>query len=287
MGRMSRIRLAVVAGAVLAATCADGAGRKPSPAGILGEPEIVGDVGVREPSGVAYHAALGRIFVVGDEGSLAILDRRGARLRVLPAPFQVEDVLALADGSLLLVRELGGELIRVDPETGQERRRWRLDTAGLVGGRGSRTNEGFEGLAFRPEAKGAASGVLYLVHQRAPAVIVAAAFDPGAPGERLGGDRVLSRWSFDKEGDLTAATYVPSLQRLLVIADARDRLLVLGMDGTIELEIPLPGVQQEGLAFDDAGTLWVADDRAGQLLRFPGALEKIAEALGAHSTGPK
>ena len=41
-----------------------------------------------------------------------------------------------------------------------------------------------------------------------------------------------------------------------------------------------------GLAVDDERTLWIADDRAGRLLRFPGALARIAAALGAHSTGP-
>jgi uncharacterized protein YjiK len=242
---------------------------------------------VREPSGVAYYPRLRRLYVVGDEGALAVLDEWGAHLRTLAAPVQVEDVVVLPDGSLLLVREQGAQLRVVDAETGREKRRWQLDSAGLVGGGGSRTNEGFEGLAFRPDVQKPGAGVLYLVHQRAPPMTVAARFDPEAEGDRLGSEAVVSRWSFSDESDLTAAVYVPSLGRILVIADARDRLLVVDLDGRVQASIPLPGVQQEGLALDDEGTLWIADDRAGRLLRFPGALARIADALGAHSTGPK
>jgi len=287
--------VAVVAAGVLSLR-ADGAGRKRgggraggngAGAGILGQPELVADAGVREPSGVAYDARRGRLFVVGDEGRLATLDRNGSRLQAVPVPVQVEDVAVLPDGSLLLVRELGGELILVDAETGREKRRWRLDTAALLGHKHRPdVNAGFEGLALRPDSKRPGPGVLYLVHQRSPAAIIGVRFDPEGPSDVLGGEAVVARWDLEQQGDLTAATYVPSLDRILVIADARDRLLVLDLDGKIQASIALPGVQQEGLSLDDGGTLWVADDRAGRLMRFPGALEKIAGAL-AHSSEPK
>lgn len=291
---------AAVAAAVVATMSADGADgkrrkdgadRKGPAAAVLGKPEMLADVGVREPSGVAYDPRRGRLYVVGDEGTLAVLDRSGSRLLAVPAPVQVEDVAVLPDGSLLLVRELGGELIAVDAETGKEKRRWRLDTAALLGRkRGFDANVGFEGIALRSAPPRSGPGALYLVHQRWPAAIVAVAFDPGAPGDVLGADAVRARWDLEQQGDLTAATYVPSLERILAIADARDLLLVLDLDGKVVASMPLPGIQQEGLALDDGGTLWVADDRAGRLMRFPGALEKIAGALGAgggHSTEPK
>lgn len=267
---------------------AGGAGGKGAGAGVLGKPEVLNDTGVREPSGVAYDARRGRLFVVGDEGSLAMLDRKGSGPVTVPAPVQVEDVAVLPDGSLLLVRELGGELIAVDAETGKEKRRWRLDTPALLGRKGGlNANAGFEGLALRRDSTRPGAVVLYLVHQRSPSAIIGVRFDPEGSSEALGGEAVVARWDLEQEGDLTAATYVPSLDRILVIADARDRLLVLDLGGKIEASIALPGVQQEGLSLDDAGTLWVADDRAGRLMRFPGALERIAGALKAHSTEPK
>jgi hypothetical protein len=46
----------------------------------LGPGTPVPVAGVREPSGIAWHAALERLFVVGDDGSLAELDGEGAVL---------------------------------------------------------------------------------------------------------------------------------------------------------------------------------------------------------------
>jgi hypothetical protein len=43
--------------------------------------------------------------------------------------------------------------------------------------------------------------------------------------------------------------------------------------------MPLPGDQQEGLAFDPSGTLWIADDKDKSLLRVPGALDAIRRRI--------
>jgi hypothetical protein len=96
---------------------------------------------------------------------------------------------------------------------------------------------------------------------------------------RLGADTVLSRWSLSYE-DLTAITWSQPLGRLLVIADAKDRLLVIRPeDGAVESEIPIPGQQQEGLALDASGTLWIADDLDKSLLRIKDAATRLQNQL--------
>ena len=74
-------------------------------------------------------------------------------------------------------------------------------------------------------------------------------------------------------------TWSARLGRLLVVAESDDRLLAVSTDGTIEADLALPGGRQEGLALDDAGSLWVADERLG-LLRFDGALQVLEAAVG-------
>jgi len=70
------------------------------------------------------------------------------------------------------------------------------------------------------------------------------------------------------------------LGRLLVIADAKDRLLVIRPeDGAVESEIPIPGQQQEGLALDAAGTLWIADDLDKSVLRIKDAATRLQNQL--------
>ena len=99
------------------------------------------------------------------------------------------------------------------------------------------------------------------------------------PGRTLGAADVLSRHALKPYEDLTAVTWSERLGRLLVVAESDDRLLVVSTDGTIEADLALPGGQQEGLALDDAGNLWVADERLG-LLRFDGALKVLEAAVG-------
>ena len=74
-------------------------------------------------------------------------------------------------------------------------------------------------------------------------------------------------------------TWVSRLDRLLVLCESSDRIIVMETDGKVRGAIAVPGVQQEGLAFDGQGGLWIADDRAGKLVRYPGALGAFTVGL--------
>ncbi len=258
-------------------------GRKTSPRRLagLGTPEPIAESGAREPSGVACDARSGHLYLVGDEGRLVELDGEGRVVARHRVKGDIEDVAVHSPtGQLVLLSERKSALVLYDPARGEERRELRLDRRALLGEEPADKNQGFEGLAFREDLGRAGGGLFYLVHQRAPAMVVAIAFDPERAPDRLGRESVVLRWKVEKQGDLTAAAWVPALERLLVIADERNRLLVLRGDGTREAEVRLPGMQQEGLCVDGQGTLWVADDRAG-LLRFRDALSALRTSLGA------
>jgi len=245
--------------------------------------------GVAEPSGITFDAALGHLFVVGDEGTLAELDGQGAFLRATPVRGNLEDVAAHPpSGNLVLLDEAGERLIVWDPRARREAARFRLDPEGLVGKRvGSRN--GFEGLCFRAEAGKPGGGIFYLAHQSGPAMVVALAFDPSGPGRTIGAESVLGRWGLPGQRDLNAVAWVPSLRRLLVLSDSEDALLVVDEEGAVEASLHVPGLQQEGVCLDPAGDLWIADDRGGSVKRYPGALRSIAAALerGGKKKGKK
>jgi len=245
----------------------------------LAEPQRFGRVGVNEPSGVAYHAPTGHLFVVGDEGKLSELDLSGKVISSQPFPGNLEDVAVYTpSGELVVLSERTSELIVYDPVAKQERKRWRLDDEAVLGrSRGDR-NEGFEGVAFRPDPSAPGGGTFYLTHQRKPSMVVALAFDFKQPAGTLGADVVKERFDLHGYEDLTAVTYVPELDRLLVIADSADLLLVLRPDGSVEREVALPGKQQEGVAVDPQGNLWLADDRDKSLLKIEGALDALRSA---------
>ena len=247
------------------------------PASVLGAGVAV-NPGVAEPSGIAFHARLRHLFVVGDEGTLSELDSSGALVGATPLGANLEDV-AVHDptGLLVLLDEVRAQLIVYDPGARAVRGRWQLDTAALTGQK-QRGRDGFEGLAFRPEAGRPGGGVFYLAHQRGPAMVVAVAFDPSAAAGEIGQAAVVGRWDVKGHRDLTALSWSPALGRLLLLADAEDELLLLRPDGSVDQGVPLPGLQQEGVCMDDSGSLWVADDRAATVVRYPGARKRLEEA---------
>ncbi len=247
----------------------------------LAAPVPVSVSGVREASGIAWHAALARFFAVGDRGTLAELEPTGAVLKLHRVKGNLEDVAVHPpSGRLVLLAEKKGELVVWDPASGSETARFPLDVAAVLGKDPADRNQGFEGLAFREDSDQPGGGTFYLVHQRKPARLVALTFDPAGPARTLGATDVVARHALKPYEDLTAVAWSEPLARLLVIAESDDRLLVVSPAGTITGTWPLPGGRQEGLAFDSEGALWVADDRQG-FFRIPGALAALAATRGA------
>ena len=225
---------------------------------------------------------------MGDDGTLAELDGAGKNIRTLKVEKQLEDVVYHPpSGGLLLVSEKKSELILFDPVAGQQRRRWKINTAALLGSSQTETkNQGFEGLAFRPDPSRPGGGIIYLSHQRTPAAVVGVAFDT-ASNAAIDAGAVVSRWNITSYDDLTAITFVPSLDRVVAIADSKERLIVLGNDGAVQGEVPIPGQQQEGLVFDSQGALWIADDKDKSVLRLPAALAGLESYLRGPAPSPE
>jgi uncharacterized protein YjiK len=250
---------------------------------VLTGPERV-PIDARQPTGVAFHAGLGHLFVVADDRRLLELDDEGRPVLSLQLDRRARDLVAHAPtGGLLLLDDEGAELAWFDARSGLTVTRWRLDVESILGQAPAQGSPGFQGLAFREVPGYPGGGVFYLVHQRGPAMIVTLSLDPSSSGGRLGGSAVAGRIQLEGE-ELTAASYAPALDRLLVVSDATDRGLVLRTDGTVEAEVVLPGRQQEGLAVDGEGGLWLADERGG-LLRVRGALAALEKALAGDTGG--
>jgi uncharacterized protein YjiK len=255
-----------------------------SPAGgggdTLPEPRPVA-LGVREGSGIAWHAARERLYVVGDRGTLVEARPTGEETRRWKVKGNLEDVAVHApSGRLVLLAEKKGELVVFDPVRGVETGRFRLDVPAVLDHETADRNQGFEGVAFRPEAGRPGGGVFHLVHQRKPARLVAIAFDPAGEARTLGAADVVGRHGMRRWEDLAAVAWCEPLSRLLVVAESRDRLLVVTPEGEVDADFGLPGGQQEGLAVTPDGALWIADELQG-VLRVDGAVAWLREALEA------
>jgi len=240
--------------------------------------------GVREPSGIAPHPGLHHLFVVGDEGTVGELDANGRTIRADPVPGNLEDLaFHPPSGMLILLVENPPGLVVYDPAAHRETRRITLDTAGRLGrAPDGRKAQGLEGLAFRPEAGRPGGGVFYLAHQRSPAMVVAAAFDP-LQAATVGKDAVVDRWAMEPYRHLTAISYDAARDRFLLIADRR--LVVLRADGKTETRsAPLPMAGPEGVCVDQTGALWIVDDPSG-VTRFAGGAAALTRP-GGGGTSP-
>ena len=173
----------VCALALVGSAGADGKKNKRlEPAGPLGAPEVFPVTGVGEPSGVAWDARRSRLYVVGDDGTLAEMDAAGQTLATTTVGGNLEDVTVHPPtGFLILLAEIPAALIAWDPDARREVARWPLDTAALLG-RAASAKQGFEGLFFHAGGSHPGAGVFYLAHQNAPASVITIAFDPSKPG---------------------------------------------------------------------------------------------------------
>ena len=174
----------------------------------------------------------------------------------------------------MLLAEKKGELVVWDTASANETARFPLDVAAVLGKEPADRNQGFEGLGFREDSDLPGGGTFYLVHQRKPARLVALSFDPTGPARTIGAADVVARHALKPYEDLTAVAWSEPLGRLLVIAESDDRLLLVSPAGTITGTWVLPGGRQEGIAFDPAGALWIADDLQG-LFKIPSALAAL------------
>jgi uncharacterized protein YjiK len=240
--------------------------------------------GVREPSGIASHPGLHHLFVVGDEGTIGELDGSGRTVRADRVAGNLEDLaFHPPSGMLILLVENPPGLVVYDAAAHRETRRITLDTAGLLGrAPEGRKAQGFEGLAFRPDAGRPGGGVFYLAHQRSPAMVVVAAFDP-LQAATVGRDAVVGRWPMDPFRHLTAISYDASRDGFLLVADRR--VAVVGKDGkTVSQSEVLPLLHPEGVCLDESGSLWIADDPTG-LLRVPGGVAALPSGGAAGPSG--
>jgi uncharacterized protein YjiK len=238
-------------------------------------------LGVAGPSGVAFHPPSGHLFVVGDKGSIAELDGQGHRLRVTAVKGDIEDVTVhTPSGNLVLLDERKARLILFDPTAFDEIGRRHLDQGSILGREPEERNKGFEGIAFCPQAGRPGGGVFYLTHQSGPALLVSLLLDFTAVRDRIDSGHVLGRLLLKGHKNLTAVTFVPTLNLLLVIDGREHELLLVDSEGEVVAHVAAPGLKPEGLAIDRRGRLWIADDAQG-LLRCDGALSALTRLVSS------
>lgn len=218
-----------------------------------------------EPSGAAWHPRLRKLFLVGDEGTIASMDPDGGAVRTWSLPGDLEGVcVADPDSDRIYVAvERPAGIVEFDITKGHALRRFPLP--GLEGG-GRKHNKGLEALAFVPDARDAEGGVFWAGTQSDGSVHVLSL--PLRSDRMSTSVREVRRFTpVAGASDLSGLEWDPSTQTVWAVFDKEDLLAVLDRSGGVRSTRTLPGDGREGIAVS-AEWIFVADDRGRRVVRY-------------------
>ncbi len=231
----------------------------------------------REPSGIVFHPGRKTLFVVGDEGDVCEMTTEGHVIRESRIGGEgrrdLEGITCNpATGMLYAVVEGEERIVEIDPgNLGMVRefiidRVFDGDTVIAAGG------QGIEVIAFAPDAEHPEGGTFYVANQsfgldnKNDRSIVFEVVVPlsGRTAEPV---RVsISRYFSLGVVDLSGMSYAGRCL-LRVTSDATNTLWEVTTGGGIVRSYALPGENQEGIAVDDSGAIYIAQDSGG-IVRF-------------------
>ena len=245
---------------------------------IGGKPVDIDRVGVEEPSGIVFHAPRGTLFVVGDQGKIYEMktDGTGIKQRDL-AEGGWRDLEGVtfnpATGLLYVVVEGEDRILEVDPDKLVILREYEIPrtfkgkTILRAGGQGT------EGIAFVPDATHPEGGTFFVTNQGfkdSPPEDASALLRVELPLKtkpRGNADAKILDYVRMDVFDLSGLHYDAKRKRLFVISDGGNAIMRITPKGKVLKTERLPGLNQEGIAVDDKGFVYIAQDSGG-ILRF-------------------
>ena len=218
--------------------------------------------GVPEPSGLVYHSGRGTLFVVDDGGVLCEFEPGGRvlrRERIRRADF--EGITVDPETGLLYVAIEGDDsILEVDPSSFQAIREFPLPR--VFEGRTVLENggQGIEAVTVTPD------GTFLVANQGTGPQDPGLVLEVSLPlGEHDAGPARILRAIDPGMNDLSALHFDVERDLILVVSDSENRLSALSRTGAPVRSWTLPGTDQEGIAVDANGVLYIAQDSGGVL----------------------
>jgi uncharacterized protein YjiK len=220
---------------------------------------------VKEPSGIAFHAGRGTLFVVGDRGDVAELTRDGTVMRSTNLDGRgFEGVTVGPNGRVFAIEEeKPPKLYELDPDSLEIKAEYEVDTK--IHGKkviGNEPNKGTEGLCYVPE-----ENAFYCINQQPPRLVKLAVPLDKKHGKAKAVDVIdLSRAIERQASDVT---YDRISGHFLITESSSGKgagtVYELTRTGERVRKMSIPGDRAEGLALDGTGRAFIADDSGGVL----------------------
>lgn len=223
-----------------------------------------------EPSGICFHPTRKTLFVVSDEGEIAEIETDGTPVFRVKIPGDLEGVTVNPEtGLLYLVKEGDDIILEFDPDKREVIRSFPLNreyqgNADYIEKRTGRFDNGIESIAFVEDKKHPEGGTFYIGNQWDPSCIMEVQVPLKSSQERTAEAHILRVLPLNLD-DPAALYYDPQTGLLNVVNDADNILVEITPDGRIVREYAFLGDNQEGIARDDEGYLYIAQDSGGIL----------------------
>jgi len=236
-----------------------------------GIPGFGGDIDkqkLTEPSGICFHPIRKTLFVVSDEGAVLEMDKDGTPISLVEVPGDLEGITVHPITGFLYILQEGEDIVlEYDPDLKIVLRRFPINRS--YGGdpeflekREQQYDNGVECVTFVPNDSHPEGGTFYIGNQWDPPCLM----EVLVPIKTAINDRaeahILRVLPFQID-DPSALFYDPKLRLLNVISDADNILYELTLEGKVVRAYAFPGDNQEGLARDDQGFLYIAQDNGG------------------------
>lgn len=241
----------------------------------VGEKETINQDLV-EPSGIVFHAERGTLFIVGDEGTVAEMSLAGETLqKSLILGADLEGITYNPNtGLLYAVVEGDNTILEITTNDLEVRRSFPIKrdfqgTTLLQPG-----NNGIEAITFIADRQHQEGGLFYITNQTVdPAGEVGSGLiiQVEVPLQGSAGDSATATitdvYMLQGHGDLSGMHYDDRSDSFFVISDSLNEVLKVTRAGGIESIVHLPGEDQEGIAFDQEGYMYIAQD-SGTIEKF-------------------
>ncbi len=224
-----------------------------------------------EPSGICFHPTRKTLFVVSDEGEIAEIEKDGTPVFRMKIPGDLEGVTVNPEtGLLYLVKEGDDIILEFDPDQREVIRSFPLNRAyqgnpEYIEKRTEDYDNGIESIAFVGDAEHPEGGTFYIGNQWDPQCVMEVQIPLVSSFEKTAEAHILRVLPL-KLDDPAGLYYDPQTGLLNVVNDADNIFVEITLDGKIIKEYAFLGDEQEGIARDDEGYLYIAQDR-GEIIK--------------------
>jgi uncharacterized protein YjiK len=220
-----------------------------------------------EPSGICFHPLRKTLFVVSDEGEIAEIKTDGTPVFSLKIPGDLEGITVNPESGLLYIVKEGDDVIlEFDPDEQEVRRTFPINREFQGNPNFLQKQKGYdngvESIAFISDKEHPEGGTFYAGNQWDPPCLMEVFVPLKSSQAETAEARIIRVLPF--KIDDPAGMYYDSEKGLLnVVSDADNILVEITLEGKLVRQYAFFGDNQEGLAKDDEGYLYIAQDEGG------------------------